>query len=106
MKNHIKYFSVVMLTVVVGYVSYINRNSEPLSNLMLANVEALANDEGGTKGYQFSWTETKEVVEDECFVTTHYVTHYDCISGGDDPCQKFTISGSETTRKPDCPENN
>lgn len=106
MKNYVKYVIVAMLTAIVGYGSYINQDSEPLSNLVLANVEALANGEGGSRGYQYSWTETTGREEDECSITTYYVTYYDCISGGNDPCEKFQISGSETMRKPDCPENN
>lgn len=106
MKNCIKWLGVVMFISIVGYVSYTNRNSDQLSNLMLANIEALAYDESGIKAYQYSWTETTNVVENECSTTTYYVTHYDCMSGGNNSCQKFSISGSETIRKPDCPDYN
>lgn len=45
MKKFAKIASVAAFAVVVGYGIYTNQKAEPMSDLMLANVEALANDE-------------------------------------------------------------
>lgn len=51
MKNIIKIAVVAVFTTIAGYGVYAYQRSETMSDLVLANVEALANNEGDDKIY-------------------------------------------------------
>ena len=56
MKKLVKRTVVVALAAIAGYGVYVNQKTDALSDLALANVEALANGEWGT-GFNCRWAD-------------------------------------------------
>jgi hypothetical protein len=56
MKKFLKFAFVAILVAVAGYGVYASQKSDTVSDLMLANVEALANGEWGT-GFNCRWAD-------------------------------------------------
>ncbi|WP_455966845.1 NVEALA domain-containing protein [Bacteroides fluxus] len=52
MKKYIKVIFVAVFAAIAGYGVHTNQNADTMSDLMLANVEALASGEGSTNYYR------------------------------------------------------
>lgn len=63
MKKIVKFAFVAVFAAVAGYGVYVSQKPDTMSELMLANVEALADNESSTKGTLYS---TKPDVNGEC----------------------------------------
>lgn len=100
MKKTIIVTFIAVITVIAGYNIYTSQTSENLSSLMLANIEALANDGEDDKGVQ------SIIIEDlgndtECINNVRYsIVSYrvNCIGKGSLPCtggvySKYTRMG-------------
>lgn len=77
-----------------GYNVLVSQQSETFSDLMIANVEALANAReisGGTKGIEIPG-ETKIVSSKDCgtYVEVCSSTDYTCMPGGNVDCKPHT----------------
>ena len=93
---------VAVVTIVAGYNVYISQNESKLSDLALANIDALAGgetDASGGRTPEYSWTSDEETHwEGEGLVTT-YSSHIGCLNINSDRC----YSGVTTMRNRDCP---
>lgn len=59
MKKILKYAFVAAFAVIAGYSVYTHQKVNTMSKLVLANVEALANDEGGSSENWACWSKEK-----------------------------------------------
>lgn len=96
----------VLVIAVVSFVGYSvgQERAASMSALLLANVEALANDESDSGEYiRFSWRDGGTVEENECYVITHYIEHVRCMLGGTENCFPSDTQLEEKMKKADCP---
>ncbi|WP_221658579.1 NVEALA domain-containing protein [Bacteroides salyersiae] len=100
-----KLFTIMFLIVVLfaGYNIYTSSKRELLSELALANIEALANDGESTKGYIRTSSDVESKEENDCYVVITTVTTVRCTLGGWDDCTPGTYTTVEHLKKPDCP---
>ena len=68
---------IIAVAIVAGYNMYQSRKIVGLSNLVVANIEALANDDEVKLGY--------EVTTSQCPYPVEYKTSVSCSSGGEEP---------------------
>lgn len=95
MKNSfVKIAFIVTFILCAGYNVLVSQKPGDFSDLMMANIEALANAReipGGRSGYPIPG-ETKEIgrVEYEDYVAVTSETYYSCLPGGTDDCYPHT----------------
>ena len=75
MKKAIKAAFIVAVAAVAGYNIYTNLKANPMSDLMLANVEALADFEWDENGW-YCWKESVDDYSSDFFFT--YIRCFDC----------------------------
>ncbi|MDE6349092.1 MAG: NVEALA domain-containing protein [Bacteroides sp.] len=75
MKKVIKAVFIAAIAAVAGYGVYTNQKAEPMSDLMLANVEALADFEWNENGW-YCWQRSVDDYSSDVFFT--YIRCFDC----------------------------
>lgn len=103
MMKKITMVTVALLIIVVSYNVSFLCGTGLMSDLTLANVEALANDGESTNGYFKTSSSVESKEENDCYVVVTTTTTVRCNLGGFSDCTPGTNTSVDHYKKPNCP---